>query len=153
MVSILFVCHGNICRSPMAEFIMKDLVSRRGLSSQIYIESAATSREELGNDMYPGAKAKLRAVGVPFERREARQITAQDYARFDHIIVMDSFNLRNIQRIIPADPDGKIRRLLDFTDRKKKDIADPWFSDDFDTAYRDILVGCEGLLDALIGQI
>lgn len=153
MIRILFVCHGNICRSPMAEFIMKDLVSRRGLSPEIYIESAATSREELGNDMYPGAKAKLRAVGVPFERREARQITAQDYARFDHIIVMDSFNLRNIQRIIPADPDGKIRRLLDFTDRKKKDIADPWFSDDFDTAYRDILVGCEGLLDALTGQI
>ena len=153
MIRILFVCHGNICRSPMAEFIMKDLVSRRGLSPDIYIESAATSREELGNDMYPGAKAKLRAVGVPFERREARQITVRDYARFDHIIVMDSFNLRNIQRIIPADPNGKIRRLLDFTDRKKKDIADPWFSDDFDTAYRDILLGCEGLLDALTGQI
>ena len=133
----------------MAEFIMKDLVSRRGLSSEIYIESAATSREELGNDMYPGAKAKLRAVGVPFEHRAARQITAQDYERFDHIIVMDSFNLRNIQRIIPADPDGKIHRLLDFTDRKKKDIADPWFSDDFDTAYRDILEGCKGLLDAV----
>lgn len=153
MVRVLFVCHGNICRSPMAEFIMKDLVSRSELDSEIYIESAATSREELGNDMYPGAKAKLRAVGVPFQKRAARQVTIQDYARFDYIIIMDSFNQRNIQRIIPSDPDGKIHRLLDFTDCKKKDIADPWFSDDFDTAYRDILQGCEGLLNAITSHI
>ena len=146
MTRILFVCHGNICRSPMAEFIMKDLVAKSGLEHEIYVESAATSTEELGNDMYPAAKAKLRELGIPFQRRAARQITPADYGRFDYIIVMDSFNVYNIRRIIRSDPEKKIHKLLDFSKRQGADIADPWYSDDFDTAYRDILEGCEGLL-------
>ena len=150
MVRVLFVCHGNICRSPMAEFVMKDLVEKSDLSSQIYVESAATSIEELGNDIHPGTKRKLREVGIPFSKRAARQITSRDYVHFDYIIVMDSHNLSNLRRIIWNDPEHKVYRLLDFTDRKVKDIADPWYTGDFDTTYKDVLEGCKGLLKRLI---
>ena len=149
MINILFICHGNICRSPMAEFVMKDLVKKRGLEGEIYIESAATSTEELGNDMHRGSKAKLREVGIPFSRRSARQLTRRDYERFDYLIVMDSHNLRNLMRIIGADESGKVHRLLDFTPRRGQDIADPWYTGNFDATYDDISLGCEGLLSYL----
>lgn len=134
----------------MAEFVMKDLVEKSDLSSQIYVESAATSIEELGNDIHPGTKSKLREVGIPFSKRAARQITLRDYVHFDYIIVMDSHNLSNLRRIIWNDPEHKVYRLLDFTDRKVKDIADPWYTGDFDTTYKDVLEGCKGLLKKLI---
>lgn len=149
MINILFICHGNICRSPMAEFVMKDLVKKRGLEDEIYIESAATSTEELGNDMHRGSKAKLREVGIPFSRRCARQITRRDYERFDYLIVMDSNNLRNLMRIIGSDDSGKVHRLLDFTPRRGQDIADPWYTGNFDATYDDISQGCDGLLSYL----
>lgn len=149
MISILFVCHGNICRSPMAEFVMKDIVRKSGLEREIYVESAATSTEEIGNDMHHGSKARLREAGIPFTRRSARQVCADDYGAFDYIIVMDQNNMRNIRRIIRSDPDGKICRLLDFTDRAGEDIADPWYTGDFDLTYNDITEGCEGLLEFL----
>lgn len=146
---ILFICHGNICRSPMAEFIMKDLVEKSGLGGEFYIESAATSTEELGNDIYPPAKAKLREKGIPFSRRGARQMSKRDYSAFDLIVAMDSYNLRNIMRIIGSDPEKKVCRLLDFTAKKGSDIDDPWYSGDFERAYNDIAEGCRGLLDSL----
>ena len=148
MTKILFICHGNICRSPMAEFIMADLVAKAGLAGRIAVASAATSREEIGNDMYPPAKRCLTAHGVPFTRRAARQVTAADYDAYDYLIIMDALNRRNLQRIIPSDPAGKIHTLLSFTGRDGV-IDDPWYTDDFETAYREILRGCEALLKQL----
>lgn len=148
MTNILFVCLGNICRSPMAEYIMKHLVAEAGRSEAYYIESAATSREEIGNDVYPPARRKLTAEGVPCPRRAARQVTAADYDRFDLIICMDHSNIRNIRRIIPADPDGKISLLLDHCDRTPgTEVADPWYTGNFDATYRDCLEGCQALLE------
>ena len=148
MVKILFICHGNICRSPMAEFIMKDLARRAGREENYRISSAATSREEIGNDMYPPAKRCLRGHGVPFTPRAARQVTIADYDEWDLLIIMDALNRRNLNRIIPDDPDGKIHTLLSFTGRDGV-IDDPWYTDDFETAYRDIRRGCEALLQSL----
>ena len=148
MVKILFICHGNICRSPMAEFIMKDLVRQAGREGDYRIDSAATSREEIGNDMYPPAKRCLRGHGVPFTPRAARQVTPADYDEYDLLIIMDALNRRNLNRIIPDDPDGKIRTLLSFTGRDGV-IDDPWYTDDFETAYRDIRRGCEALFQSL----
>lgn len=145
MIKILFVCHGNICRSAMAEFIMKDLVQKEGLSDQFYIESAATSREEIGNDMYPYAKEKLREKGIPFTRHFARQVTKKDYSLFDYIFVMDSNNQRNIKKIFPHNPDHKIHLLLD-----NSSIADPWYTMDFEKAYEDILKGCKTWLNRIL---
>ena len=145
---ILFVCHGNICRSPMAEYIMKHLVHEAGRDDEFYIESAATSREEIGNDVYPPARRKLTDEGVACPRRAARQVTRHDYDRFDLIVCMDRNNLRNIARIIPEDPDQKIRLLLDFTDRTPgTEVADPWYTGNFDATWRDCLEGCEALLE------
>ena len=144
-MKILFICHGNICRSPMAEFVMKELVKKSG-RTDIYIESAATSTEEIGNDIHPGTKRKLREEGIPFERRAARRMTAADYSRFDLIVGMDAENIRNILRITGGDPDNKVRRLLEFTDRVR-DIADPWYTGDFDETFRDIARGCRGILE------
>lgn len=151
MIKILFVCHGNICRSPMSEFIMREMVRQRGLSDLIGVDSAATSREEIGNDMYPPAKRKLIEEGIPFERRHARQITRADYDRYDLIICMERYNLRNISRIIPDDPEGKIHLLLDYSD-SPRDISDPWYTGDFDRAYADIVEGCEGLLEHILSS-
>ena len=148
MTKVLFICHGNICRSPMAEFIMKKLVRDARRDGAFCIASAATSREELGNDMYPPAKRCLRAHGVPFTPRAARQVTPADYDEWDLLIIMDALNRRNLNRIIPTDPDGKIHTLLSFTGRDGV-IDDPWYTDDFETAYRDILRGCEALLDSI----
>ena len=144
-MKILFICHGNICRSPMAEFVMKELVKKSG-RTDIYVESAAMSTEEIGNDIHPGTKRKLREEGIPFERRAARRMTAADYSRFDLIVGMDAENIRNILRITGGDPDNKVRRLLEFTDRVR-DIADPWYTGDFDETFRDIDRGCRGILE------
>ena len=148
---ILFVCHGNICRSPMAEFVMKDLAKKAGLASQFHIESAATSREEIGNPVYPPARRKLAEHGISCDGHAARQLTNQDYDKYDLLIGMDSANLRNMHRICGGDPDGKLRLLMDYTDRPG-DVADPWYTDDFDATWRDVLAGCQGLLDQIITQ-
>ncbi len=145
MIKILFVCHGNICRSPMAEFIMKDMVVREGLCDKIYVESAATSREEIGNDMYPPAKRKLALEGIPFERRRARQIKLQDYDEFDYIILMEEYNINNAMRIFREDPHGKLKLLLEFAG-DRRDIADPWYTGNFDRTYDDLVEGCRALL-------
>ena len=148
MTRILYVCHGNICRSPMAEFVMKALVRSRGLEDEYHIESAAVSDEETGNPIYPPAKRCLTQHGVPFDNsKTARKITPADYARFDRIICMDASNLRLIRRIIPSDPDGKIHLLMSYTGRSR-DVADPWYTGDFETTFQDILEGCEAMLAA-----
>ena len=148
MIKILFVCHGNICRSTMAEYVMKDLVARAGLSSSFYIDSAATSREEIGNPVHHGTRHKLKEVGIPCGDHRARQMRASEYDEFDYIIGMDSWNIRNINRIIGNnDPDAKVSKLLDFTDRRGADIADPWYTGNFDVTYTDVKEGCEALLE------
>ena len=148
MTRILFVCHGNICRSPMAEFVMKDLVRQAGLESQFHIESAATSTEEIGNPVYPLARRKLAEHGIDCVGKTARQLTNADYDQFDLLIGMDRANLRNMHRICGGDFAGKLHLLMDYTDRPG-DVADPWYTDDFETTWRDVLEGCQGLLGQL----
>ncbi len=145
MIKILFICHGNICRSPMAEFIMKDMVKKAGLGGEFHIESAATSTEEIGNDIYPPAKRKLTEKGIPFSRRGARQMTRQDYAEYDYLVGMDSANIRNMRRIAGGDDEGKISLLLDHSG-SGRDVADPWYTGDFEATYRDVTEGCAALL-------
>ena len=147
MIKILFVCHGNICRSPMAEFVMKDLVKQAGLENRFYIESAATSTEELGNPVYPPARRKLAEHGIDCKGKTARQLKNFDYGKFDLLIGMDRANLRNMHRICGGDPDGKLHLLMDYTGRPG-DVADPWYTGDFETTWRDVLAGCRGLLEA-----
>ena len=146
--NILFVCHGNICRSPMAEFVMKHLVREAGMEDEFYIESAATSTEETGNSVYPPARRKLAEHGIGCQGKTARQMTRSDYDRFDLLVGMDSWNIRNMSRICGGDPNGKIVMLMDYTDRPG-DVADPWYTGDFETTWRDVLEGCHGLLDAI----
>lgn len=148
MTKILFVCHGNICRSPMAEFIMKDLAEKAGRGREFVIASAATSTEELGNPVYPPARRKLAEHGIACAGKTARQLCPADYDAWDLLIGMDDANIRNIRRICGGDPQGKVHRLLDFTTRPGA-VADPWYTDDFDTAYRDIDAGCRALLARL----
>lgn len=148
MKKILFVCHRNICRSPMAEFVMKDLVKKAGLASQFHIESAGTSREEIGNPVYPPARRKLAEHGISCDSHAARQLTNADYEKYDLLIGMDSANLRNMQRIYGGDPDGKLCLLMDYTDRPG-DVADPWYTGDFEATWQDVLAGCQGLLREL----
>ncbi len=150
MTKILFVCHGNICRSPMAEFVMKDLVKKAGLESRFHIESAATSTEEIGNPVYPPARRKLAEHGISCAGKTARQLRSKDYNQYDLLIGMDQANLRNMRRMCGGDHDGKIRLLMEFTDRPG-DVADPWYTGDFETTWRDVLAGCEGLLQAING--
>lgn len=149
MTRILFVCHGNICRSPMAEFVMKDLVAKAGREGDFMIESAATSNEEIGNPVYPPARRKLAEHGISCAGKTARQMTRGDYERFDLIIGMDSWNLRNMCRICGDDPDGKISLLMDFTEHPR-DVADPWYTGDFEKTWRDVLEGCQGILASLL---
>lgn len=148
MIKILFVCHGNICRSPMAEFVMKDLVKKEGIADHFHIASAATSREELGNPVYPPARKKLAEHQISCDGKTARQLQARDYTEYDLLIGMDSANLRNMRRICGGDAEGKIHLLLDYTDRPG-DVADPWYTRDFEATWRDVEEGCRGLLRAL----
>ena len=150
MVKILFVCHGNICRSPMAEFVMKDLVKKSHLEKAFQISSAATSREEIGNPVYPPARRKMAEHGISCQGHAARQLTSGDYGNFDLLIGMDQANLRNMRRICGGDPDNKLRLLLDYTARPGREVADPWYTGDFDATWRDVLEGCQGLLDELV---
>lgn len=149
MIKIMFVCHGNICRSPMAEFILKEMLRQRGWENRCRVASCATSTEEIwggrGSPMYPPAKAMLSAHGIPYTEREAVQLRRSDYSEYDLFIGMDSANIRNMERMLGGDPQGKIRRMMDFTDRGG-DVADPWYSRNFEDAYRDIRDGCEGIL-------
>ena len=155
MKRIMFVCHGNICRSPMAEFILKGMLQKRGLEKEFLIASSATSTEEIwngvGNPVYPPAKRELAAHGISCEGKRAVQLTLADYDRYDLFVGMDSANIRNMHRILGGDPNGKIRKLMDYTSRGG-DVADPWYSDRFDLAYRDIYEGCVALLDALLRE-
>ena len=148
MTKILFVCHGNICRSTMAEYVMKHLVKQAGLEGEFYIDSAATSREEIGNGVHHGTRRKLAQMGVPCGDHRARQMTREDYDRFDLLIGMDNPNIRNMTRIAGGDPDGKIRRMLDYTDRPGE-VADPWYTGNFDETWDDVFEGCTNLLEQL----
>jgi len=150
-IKILFVCHGNICRSPMAEFIFKYLVEQRGLSSEFYIASAATSTEEIGSRVHHGTAAILDRLGIDYSEKRARQMTKRDYKDYDMLIGMDDWNIRNMSRIAGGDPEGKLYLLMDFTDRPGE-VADPWYTRNFEVTYRDVMDGCEGLLDYLEEQ-
>ena len=148
MIKILFVCHGNICRSPMAEFIFKDLVKKHRTEGEFEIRSAATSTEEIGNPVYPPAKAKRAEHGISCKGKTAVQMTKSDYDYYDKIIAMDRYNLRNMQRFVDNDEKNTVSLMMDYTDRRG-DVADPWYTGDFDTAWNDILDGCIGLYAAL----
>lgn len=141
MIKVLMICHGNICRSTMAEFVLKDMTKKQGRESDFYIESAGTSREEIGNDTHYGTKEKLRQMGIPFTKRKARQVTKADYNKFDYLICMDKNNLRNLERIIGKDKENKVHFLLD------RDIADPWYTGNFDKTYDDVVCGCTDFLN------
>ena len=147
MHKILFVCHGNICRSPMAEFVMKQMVSDAGLESQFEIASAATSTEEIGNPVYPPARRKLAEHGIGCAGKTARQMTRQDYDYYDRIVAMDHKNLRNLKRMFGDDTEHKISLLMDFTHRPG-DVADPWYSGDFEATWQDVEEGCKALLES-----
>ncbi len=148
MHRVLFVCHGNICRSTMAQFVFQDMVDRAGRADEFVIDSAATSREEIGNPPHRGTVNKLREAGVPVLPHRARQIERDEYGAWDLIVYMDAENARGLRRILGDDPDDKCVRLLDFTD-SPRDVADPWYTGDFDATYRDVVAGCEGLLGSL----
>ncbi len=148
MTRILFICHGNICRSPMAEFIMNDLVVRAGREKEFHVASAATSTEEIGNPVYPPARRKLAEHGIGCQGKRARQLERKDYEEYDLLIGMDRANLRNIQRICGGDPRGKVHLMMDYTHRPGE-VADPWYTGDFDATWRDLEEGCRGLLAAL----
>ena len=148
MTRVLFVCHGNICRSPMAEFVMKKLVREAGCAGQFEIDSCGVSREELSSGLYPPARAKLREKGVAFGEHRARQITRADYESADYILLMDRQNRRWLDRLLGGDPAGKVHLLLEYAGRNDS-VADPWYTGDFEAAYQDILEGCRGLLAAL----
>lgn len=149
MYRILFVCHGNICRSPMAEFVMKDLVEKCGRSADFHIESAATSTEEIGNGVYPPARRELALHGISCEGKRARQLRRADYDNFDLLIGMDGANIRNMTRMCGGDPYGKIHKLLTYTG-SDRDVADPWYTGDFRQTWLDVSAGCKTLLSTLI---
>ena len=156
MKRIMFVCHGNICRSPMAEFVFKDLVKKQGRENEFCIDSSATSREEIGNGPHYGTVNKLHQKGIPVVPHRAVQMTKADYDHYDYLIGMDSANIRNMNRIAEGDPDGKIYKLLSFAGYEEnhrlaagRDVADPWYTGDFEATYQDVTAGCEGLLQFL----
>ncbi len=149
---VLFVCHGNICRSPMAEFVMKDLVKKAGLEDEFLIESAATSREEIGNPVYPPARKKLAEHGIDCAGKTACQLRKEDYGRYDWLVGMDQANFRNMNRICGTVEGEKISLLLDYTDHPR-DVADPWYTGDFEQTWRDVEQGCQGLLKSIMERI
>ncbi len=146
MTKILFICHGNICRSPMAEFVMKDLVKKAGIADRFEIASAAVSREELGNPVYPPARRKLAENGISCGNKTARQVTKADYDHYDLLICMDTSNLRYLDRIIGSDPDGKVSLLLEHAGSNRS-VADPWYTGDFDATWDDVMAGCLALVE------
>ncbi len=145
MISILFICHGNICRSPMAEFVFKDMVKKSGRGDEFYVASAATSYEEIGSPVHRGTAKILNGLGISCRDKRAVHLEKSDYLKYDYLICMDSANVRNTLRIVGDDKDGKIYKLLEFAD-SDRDVADPWYTGDFDVTYNDILAGCKGLL-------
>ena len=155
MTKIMFVCHGNICRSPMAEFIFKDLINKQGMEDCFLVSSSATSTEEIwngiGNPVYPPAREELKKHGITCDGKRAVQLKKSDYDKYDLFIAMDSMNIRNIGRIFGSDPENKVHKLMDYTERKG-DVADPWYLGKFDVAYRDIYYGCTSLLEKLISE-
>lgn len=151
MVKVMFVCHGNICRSPMAEFVFRHMVEEKHLSDRFTITSSATSREEIGNPVHRGTKNKLSEVGISCEGKRAVQLTKRDYEIYDYIICMESYNIKNVLRIIGEDKEGKVHRLLDFSDNPR-DIADPWYTGNFDETYSDVAEGCAALLDYILNN-
>lgn len=149
MIKILFICHGNICRSPMAEFVLKDMVAKRGIADNFYIASAATSMEEIGNPVHYGTRNKLAQYGNFTAGKHAVRMERSDYRKYDYIIGMDSWNYKNMLRIVGEDSEQKISLLLDYTDCPG-DVADPWYTGDFDKTYEDVVAGCEGLLNSIL---
>ena len=147
----MFVCHGNICRSPMAEFVFLDMVRKRGLQGKMTALSSATSTEEIGNDVHYGTRRILDKYGIPYRRREAVQLTRADYSKYDLFVGMDQANIRNMLRIFGDDPGNKVIKLLDLTDRGG-DVADPWYTGNFEVTYRDVTDGCAALIDRLISE-
>ena len=145
MIKILFTCHGNICRSPMAEFVLRDMAARRGLGDRLFVASAATSTEEIGNPVHRGTREKLREHGISTDGKRAVQLKKSDYDQYDYLLGMESWNLTNMMRILKNDPEHKVHRLLDFSDRPR-DIADPWYTGNFDVTYDDVVEGCEAFL-------
>lgn len=152
MIKVLFICHGNICRSTMCESVMAYLVKEAGLEDVIYVNSAATSREEIGNGPHYGTVSKLRQVGIPVVPHRAVQMTRADYEAYDYLIGMDTANIRNMTRIADGDPDGKIYKLLTFAG-SGRDIADPWYTGNFDETYSDVMEGCRALLQYIMDNI
>ena len=148
MIKILFICHGNICRSPMAQFVLEDMVEKAGMRDQFMIDSCATSREEIGNGVHYGTKDKLRKEGVRMHDHRARQLTKKDYEEYDYLIGMEETNIRNMKHLLGGDPEHKMMRLLDFSEHPR-DIVDPWYTDNFDITYTDIVEGCEAFLKTL----
>ncbi len=152
MIRVLFVCHGNICRSPMCEFVMRELVRREGLSEEIEVASRACRTDEIGSDTHEGTRRKLRAEGIPFERRAARLVRREDYARYDVIAAMDEENMRDLRRLMGGDPQGKCHLLLSYAG-EEREVADPWYTGNFDATYEDVVRGCRALLAALKKQL
>lgn len=148
MIKILFVCHGNICRSPMAEFVLRDMVAKQGLSDQFFISSAATSTEEIGNPVHPGTRRKLKEFNITTDGKYAVQLLRKDYDRYDYLIGMDNANIRNMERML-GHRGGKIHKLLEFAG-SDAEVADPWYTGDFDRTYQDIKKGCEALLAQIL---
>ena len=147
MIKVLFICHGNICRSPMCQSIFTHMVKEQNLTNHFKIDSAATSREEIGNPPHYGTAGKLRQVGIPLIPHRAEQMTKADYDAYDYLIGMDHWNMKNMLRIVGGDPEGKMALLLDYTKRAGQEIADPWYTGNFDATYNDVVEGCTGFLE------